>query len=139
MNNKVLRIIFGVIVIIIGVLIIIIGNNKIKRCNTQTVGTVVDIKVKKEKDEHEDSYVSYKYTYYPVIEFKAGNKVVSQKYSSGYSSENAFRVGDKVDIMYDANKPETFIIKGDKSHNLLAIVFIVAGVSVIIAGVLKKY
>ena len=50
----------------------------------------------------------------------------------------AYNLNDKVDILYNPNKVEEYIIKGDKTSNIIGIVFIILGIIVCIAGVTKE-
>ena len=144
MKNKIFVILFGVIAIGVGIFLLISGKNKAKRCTSGAVGTVVEIIEEKEEntDTEEDGaivYDSYTYTYYPVIEYKVGDKTVSKRSEIGYGSKDKYKVGDKIDILYDPNKPEDYIIKNDKSSNIIGIVFIVVGVIVTGVGVVKNF
>lgn len=144
MKKKLFVILIGILSIAVGAFLLIRGNDMAKRCTTGTTGTVVEIIEEKEENrEAEDSgatvYDTYICTYYPVIEYKAGDKTISQKYYTGYGNENKYKVGDKVDILYDPNKTEDYLIKGDeKTSSIIGIVFIVVGVLVTLIGLIKK-
>ena len=131
--RKIFVILFGIIFAGIGIFLLINGNELKKRCTAETVGTVVEIV----REESTDSDGDMEYTYYPIIEYKAGDSVINRKSSAG-SSSSKYNVNDKVDILYNPNKAEEFIIKGDNSSNILGIIFIVVGIIVAIFGVIGR-
>ena len=131
--KKILVILFGLIFVGAGVFLFIKGNDLAKRCTSSAEGTVIEIIAEDSTDD--DGFTTY--TYYPVIQYIANGKNVSKKSSSG-SNPSKYNVNDKVDILYDPNKVEDYIIEGDKTTNILGIVFIVAGLAVAIIGVIKN-
>ena len=130
--KKILVILFGLIFAGIGVFILIKGNDLARRCTVSTEGTVVEIITEDSTDD--DGFTTY--TYYPVIQYIANGKIVSKKSSSG-SNPSKYNLNDRVDILYDPNKVEDYIIEGDKTTSFLGIIFIVAGLAVAIIGVIK--
>lgn len=142
MAKKLFVILFGIVFVGVGVFLFVKGNDMSKRCTTETVGTVTEIIEEREENTEAEAsgavvYDTYKYTYYPVIEYKVEDKTFNEKYSTG-SSKSKYLVGDKIDVLYDPNKPEDYLIKGDKSSNIIGIIFIAAGAVVAIIGVVKK-
>ena len=131
--KKLFIILMGIVFVGVGIFMIVRGNDLAKRCTTETTAKVVSI----ETEESTDSDGHYTYTYYPVFEFNAGEKTITQKGSTG-SSRAQYKIGDSVELLYDANKPEDFIVKGDKTSNILGIIFVVAGVFVTGVGVIKS-
>lgn len=136
--KKILVILTGLIFVGIGIYFYVNGKALSKRCTVEAVGTVVNIKVE-ESLEDDDGYTRTVYTFYPVIEYKAGDKTVSKQSSTGSSSSSQYNVNDKLDILYNPNDVEEYIIKGDTSSNFIGILFIVAGVVVAIVGVVKRF
>lgn len=132
--RKIGVILFGLLFVAIGVYLLISGNAKAKRCTEAAVGTVVGI----DQEEYTDEDGNFRYTYYPVIEYKAGEKTISKKSSDG-SNQSKYKIGDKLDILYNPNKVEEFIIKGDNGSNIIGIVFIALGAIAAIAGVIKRF
>lgn len=137
MGRKLLVILMGIVFVGIGIYLLVKGNDMAKRCTAETKGTVVEVIEEVEENNDSDGH-SYSYTYYPVIEFKAGEETVNKKYSTGYGNRNKYSVGDQIDILYDPNKPTDYLIKGDKTSNMLGIIFIVAGAVVTLIGVVKS-
>lgn len=135
--KKIFTILFGLVFVAVGIFSLMNGNKQIKNCTVETVGTVVQIKEEMGTEEDEDGITRTTYTYYPVIEYKAGDKTITKQYSTG-SNSLKYKTNDKVDILYNPNNVEEYIIKGDKSSNILGVIFIVAGAFVSIAGVFVK-
>ena len=130
--KKIFIILFGLIFIGVGVFMLIKDNDLAKRCTASEEGTVVEIITEDSTDD--DGFTQY--TYYPVIQYTVDGKTVSKKSSSG-SNPSKYNVNDKVDILYDPNKVEDYIIKGDKTTSFLGVIFVVAGIAVAIIGVIK--
>ena len=135
--RKLFVILVGIVFVGLGVYLLVSGNDMAKRCTAETTGKVVEVIEEVEENHDADGY-SVTHTYYPVIEFKAGEETVNKKYSSGTGNRNKYSVGENIDILYDSNKPTDFLIKGDKTSNILGIVFIVAGLVVAVIGVVKS-
>ena len=123
-------IIVGVIFIAVGAFLYFNNQRLTKVCTVEAVATVVDMKEDYEVDEGVT-----RYTYYPVIEYKAGDRMVEETMKSG-SSTPAYRLGDKITILYNPQKTTEFIIKGDKSSNIFSIVFMALGGVLIVAGII---
>jgi len=131
--KKIGVIIFGIVFAIIGLFVFVKGNEQTKRCTEEAVGTVIEIK----EDLSTDDDGNPTYTYYPVIQYVVGERTITKRSSSG-SSSLAYHLNDKVDILYNPNNVEEYIIKGDKTSNIIGIVFIILGVIVCIVGVTKE-
>ena len=84
------------------------------------------------EEDHSDD--SYSVTYFPVVEYEAGGKTVSKKSSFG-QNPSKYNVGDKVDVCYNPEKVEEYIIKGDTSSTFIGVIFIILGVIIAIVGV----
>ena len=130
--RKLLLILVGILFVAVGIYLFATGQGLAKRCTEETKGTVVEIK----REESTDADGDTSYSYYPVIEYKAGEKTLTKKSNLG-TSQSKYRINDKIDIKYNPNKVEEFIIKGDNSSNFMGIAFIVAGAFVTIAGIVK--
>lgn len=119
------------IVLLIGVLFVGIGGflyfknaNLVKNCTVEAEATVVDM-----KQEFADSDTTSTYMYYPIIEYTANNNTVRVTMDKG-SSTPSYNINDKITILYNPNKTKEFIVKGDSSSNLFAIIFGVLGLFV---------
>ena len=125
----------GIIVIAIGGFLFYKSADLAKKCTEEVTATVVDIEEETEIDEDGTSYI-----YYPVVEYKAGDENVKAKMTTGSSSPK-YKIKDKVTILYNPNKTDEFIVKGDGSMDILKYIFVVVGVALTGYGVfvaLKK-
>lgn len=88
----------------------------IKTMGVQTQGEIIEIK---------RSGSNYK----PVVEYRTSEGIIRAK--SFYSGSGIFfnmRVGDKVNIFYDENKPKSFRFENNKLGTILWGVFILSGI-----------
>jgi hypothetical protein len=92
---------------------------------SRTLGTIVGVR----KDSSSDSTV-----FYPIVKFTTDAGVTLELESSFGSSQtnDFFRVGQQVDILYAPKHPKMFSIVGHDSHVLISVVLLLA----IIGGVL---
>lgn len=70
------------------------------------------------------SYDSFSYSYFPVIQFYDHGNEIKQKLSIGYGKE--LPIGSSLEIMYEENNPQ----------KKLYIIFIIVGISSLIAGLI---
>ena len=146
--KRVLIVLIGLLFIGTGIFTLVSGNAKAKRCSVAAVGTVIEI----QKERTTDSDGNHKYTYFPVIEYQAGDRTITKRSNSDSSSKFSFSIGgasvssskskyninDSIDIMYNPDNVEEFIIKGDKGPNFIGIFFIFLGALAAICGIIKQ-
>lgn len=149
--KKIFVILTGLLFVGIGIFLLVNGNAKNKRCTVETIGTVTEIK----EDRSTDSNGDYTYTYYPIITYEVGEKVITKQSNIGtamgsnlrlnkhvsISSEHSkYSVNDKIDILYNPDNVEEFIIKGEttNSTNFIGIISIVLGSLAAILGVIRR-
>ena len=113
----------GIIFIIFGIVTMNQVNDLKRRCTEETIGTVVEVICESDYSSTEDSYT---YTYYPVIEYQVGERTISQKSRSGQYPPK-YKVGEQVEIYYNPDNAEEYIIKGDSTPHSLGLVFVVIG------------
>lgn len=130
MIRRLLTIIFGIIAIGLGIFIMISGNKLAKVCTEETIGTIVGILREEETDS--EGFTSIVYT--PQIEYKVGEQLLTAK-GNGSSNASEHEVGEQVEIMYNPNNAEEYIIKGDNSSNIGGIIWIVLGVIISLVGI----
>ena len=132
MLKRLIFIIIGIVAIGLGIFIMISGNRLAKVCTEETTGTVVGILREDETDS--EGYTSV--TYSPQIEYKVGEQLVTAK---GNSSSNAsdYTIGEQIQIMYNPNNIEEYMIKGDRSSLLGGIIWIVLGTIILLVGIVK--
>lgn len=141
MKKKIFVIFIGIVSAIVGAFLIFNRTDMVKRCTEETeanvIGIVEDKDVPSGKPKEEGSYYELEKVYYPVLEYQAGDNTVIKKYSVG-DSKIKYKIGDKVSIFYDPNKPEDYYIKEENGNNVVGIVLIVIGVIVSGIGIIKK-
>ena len=137
MNSKkqskwtgVLLFIVGIIFAVVGIFVLKQGDNLKARCTEETTGTIVDIV--SERDHSSDSSDR---VYYPVVEYKVGDRIVNQKSRSG-QTPCPYYVGQQVTVYYNPNNVEEYFIEGDSTPMFIGIVFIVIGSVVAVAVVI---
>lgn len=131
-------IIFALVFVAVGIFMFVRGNELSKRCTEETVGRVVSIIEEENYETDTETGNSYTtYTYYPVIEYEVDGNKVSKKYNTG-SGDRKYSVNQKIDIMYNPNNVEEYIIKGDISSNIMGIIFTVLGLIVLSVGIFNK-
>ena len=113
----------GIIFVAAGILVMKQGDNLKKRCTEETIGTVVEVVCETSYSETENQY---SYTYYPVIEYQVGDRTISQISRAGQNPPK-YQVGQQVEIYYNPNDVEEYIIKGDSTPQFFGIGFIVLG------------
>ncbi len=131
--KKLLVVFVGLFLVAIGVFVLKVGNDKIKRCTEKTIGTVI----KNEEKIERDSETGNKRYYYPVVEYKANQRTIVQTSGNG-SGRIEYHPGDKVDILYNPNKVNEFIIEGNNGINFISIMFIFVGGVFAVAGIVKN-
>lgn len=141
MKKKIFLIFVGIVFIIVGIYLIFNRTDMVKRCTAETeaniIGIVEDKKAPSGQPKEEGSYYELEKVYYPVIEFQVEDQTINKKYSVG-DSKITYKIGDKVSIMYDPNKPEDYYIKEENGNNVIGIAFIVIGAVCSLVGILNK-
>ena len=118
------------IVIGLGTFILVSGNKLAKVCTEETTGTIVGILREEETDS--EGYTSIVYT--PQIEYEVGEQLVTAK-GNGSSNASDHKIGEQVDILYNPNNAEEYMIKGDNASNIGGIIWIVLGVIILLVGI----
>ena len=130
MFKRLILVIVGIAIISLGIFFIIRGNSLAKVCTAETTGTVVGILSEEETDS--EGFTSIMYT--PQIEYSVDEQLYTAK-GNGSSNASDYKVGEQVQIMYNPNNAEEYIIKGDNSSNIIGTILIVFGVIVLLVGI----
>lgn len=134
MNKKIIVILIGLIFMGIGIYTLVSGNAKAKRCTEETSGVVVEVV----EERKTDSDGKTTYSYYPVIEYRVGEESITKKHNIGSGNSSKYIEGDEIDILYDPNSIEDFIIKGDNSLKMIGYIFAGFGLFTTVVGVVSK-
>ena len=130
--QKLKVIIIGIVFLAVGIFMFVKGNAQAKRCTEEAVGKVVEM----HEDVSTDSDGQITYTYYPIIEYTAGDKTVSKQSDTGSSN---YKINDSVTILYNPDNVEEYVIKGDNSSNIFGIAFIALGAVTLVIGIIKRF
>lgn len=120
--QKIGTIIFGIVFIGVAVFLYYKDIDLTKKCTEEVKATVIELE--EEYDSDQEGATSY--IYYPVVEYEVNGKVVKARMNKG-SNPPEYNVNDKVTILYNPNKTDQFIVKGDNSNNLFMFIFGIAG------------
>ena len=131
----ILFLLVGIIFIIAGIIAMSQGDSLKERCTEEAIGTVVDVICETSYSGTENQYT---HTYYPVIEYQVGDRTVSQKSRTGQYPPK-YQVGQQLEICYNPNNVEEFIIKGDSTSKLIGIIVIAVGSIAVAVGVYILY
>lgn len=121
--------VIGIIFIAVAVFMYFKNSYLVKNCTIDAIATVVDMREELSTDVDNNGFM-----YYPIIEYQAGDRKVTTELGEG-SSTPSYRINEKINILYNPNKPEEFIIKGDSSSNVVSIIFGILGLGVFAYGV----
>ena len=130
MLRRFLLLIIGIISVGMGIFIMISGSKLAKVCTEETTGTVVGILREEETDSEGFTSISY----VPQIEYQIGEQLVSVK-GKGSSNASEYQVGDEIEIKYNPENVQEYIIKGDNSANIGGIIWICIGIIVLLIGI----
>lgn len=126
--------ILGIIAIIVAIILLFVGKGKEKRCTVEIQANIVEVK---EKINFDTEKSTSSYTYYPIIEYKIGDKTIRKDCKYLEKEYNTFKKGEKIDILYNPNNVEEFIIPKNKSLVYLAYFIFAFGGIALIYGFLK--
>ena len=131
--SKFICLIISILFVVIGIFMLFNSDKLIKRCTIETDAKVVEYKEVIE-NEHENRINGepLKYTYYPIIEYKANDRVISKQYQTG-SNIRKYKEGESIIVLYNPDNVEEFIIKGEKGSKILGIGFTALGGIAVIA------
>ncbi|MBQ9279741.1 MAG: DUF3592 domain-containing protein [Clostridia bacterium] len=130
-KNSIVSIIVGAVFLALGIFMLNQSNALKERCTEEASGTVVQM-----VEEISSDPDSTDYTYYPVVEYQAGDQTVSKKSSIG-SNPSPYQVGDKVEVLYNPDEVEEFIIVGEDTGKIFQIIFIVIGAVILVVSLGK--
>lgn len=101
---------------------------KKERCNVETMGTVVDVRSITSFTTSDDVVTNM---WHPVFEYYARGERI-QKVSPYGSTKKKYRIGQKVQILYNSDRPEEFFVVGQSTAELLIMIFSLIGLALMI-------
>ncbi|MBR1540615.1 MAG: DUF3592 domain-containing protein [Clostridia bacterium] len=111
---------FGIIFICLGFINWFRFNFKKSRCAEQVEGIIVDYIEKYNSDSITPSY-------FPVVQYETPSGIVTQKSSTG-GYPALYEINDKINICYNPNKTNEFIIQGDNTEKTFTIILFSIGI-----------
>lgn len=120
--QRYLAIIVGIIMLLAGGFLFYKNANLTKKCTEEAEATIIDMK----EEISADSDGLSSYVYYPIIEYKVGENIIKATMDSG-SSTPQYSINQKIIVLYNPNNNKEFIVKGDKSSNIMSIVMMTLG------------
>lgn len=133
----------GLLFVGIGIFLWISSESKISRCTVETVGTVIKT--------YEEGYGKNR-QYYAELIYEAGEETITQvvsnissKSSQGISSRVSiqsvsllYEEGDTLEICYNPEDVDEFVIKGESRSKVAYILFIALGAMAVLGTIIKK-
>lgn len=129
MRNKIIVIVVGLIFLGVGIFTYFNNKRLVKVCTKEAVATVV---------RYEEKWDDESYMYCPVVEYLAGEKSINKEIGT-CSTKREYSIGEKLNILYNPDKIEEFIIKGEKATGFFSYIFMGLGAVVIVAGIVCKF
>ena len=127
-----LPLIIGVALIAGGVFMYFRTGELVKNCTEKATATVVDM-----REEMDTSSETIRYIYRPVISYQAGGQTLEKELSTT-SNTPAYRIGETLEILYNPNKVDEFLVSGENQNftwillSALGIIFLAGGIYVLV-------
>lgn len=118
----------GPILLCIGLALLTSEISKRRKCSKSTEATIVDIFTRTEAVGR-GSYVTY---YYPVYEYEIDDKTYRSSSHQCSKVENWFQVGDTATIYYSPYDPNEIVSKRYWGDLIASLVFMIAGIIMLI-------
>ncbi len=110
--KKFIPLILGVVLVGAGIFTYFRGNELAKVCTEKTTATVVSMR---EEFDTSSNTEGMRYIYYPIVEYQVNGNSIRKELGSG-SNPPAYSVNDTVEILYNPNKAEEFIVAGENQN-----------------------
>lgn len=127
--KRFVALIVGIVFVAVGVYMYINHKNLVKNCTVETTATVIDMEERYSADDNGGNYM-----YYPIIEYNVERNTIKSTMTEGAAGP-IYSYGEKITILYNPNKVEEYLVKGDKMSNVLSYIFIIVGGLVTIFGI----
>jgi hypothetical protein len=124
---------FALIFLAIGVRGIIKRRGLMERCSAEVTGKVDSFERKESSssdDDDDDDTRSINYTYYPVFSYQVAGKQFVKRSNVG-TGHPRFDVGQSVEVSYNPDNPDEYLILDDRSSKMINYVFAGFGVLII--------
>lgn len=102
--------------------------NKKRRCHSRATGKIADIKTTTTTVNHKA-----RTSYFPTYEYIVDNEIIRVETKMG-TNRRQYKIGDEVQILYDADSPNYSYIDGYKEDFLAAVGCLVLGSFAVLGG-----
>lgn len=127
--------IIGAIFAIVGLITLIKDLHDKKVCTQEKAATIVEYEI---KVQHGDSDEAPHNTYFPVFSFYADGREIRKVGNVGYTYQK-YNVGTEMDILYDPENPEHFIVPSNKKTiYAVSAICLLIGLGLIVVTILRQ-
>lgn len=119
----------GIVIVLLGFLSIRKGSQKKNRCTASASAVIVDVQA--EKDEAGSENTHKKFTYTPIYEFVVNGNTIRKNGGIYSHNKREFNVGDTVEVKYNPDKPEEFLVNGKSGGKGFGIALLLFGLVII--------
>lgn len=119
----------GIVIVLIGILSIRKGSHTKNRCTASASAVIVEVQA--EKDEAGSENTHKKYTYTPIYEFVVNGNTIRKNGGVYSHNKREFNVGDTVEVKYNPDKPEEFLVNGKSGGKGFGIALLLFGLVII--------
>ena len=119
----------GIVIVLLGFLSIRKGSQKKNRCTASASAVIVEVQA--EKDEAGSENTHKKYTYTPIYEFVVNGNTIRKNGGIYSHNKREFNVGDTVEVKYNPDKPEEFLVNGKSGGKSFGIALMLFGLVIV--------
>ena len=101
--------------------------NKYEKCSETTEAIVTEISVEEKEDRDSDGDTHHHTYYYPIFDYRVNDTLYTKKSNIGNGDSSKYTVGQKIEIAYVPDDPDTYYIVGDKGF---FVVYILGGMGI---------
>ncbi len=117
-----LFLLIGVVFILVGLMIFRVYKHKKEVCTSLTDAIVVDMHI----NISTDSDGTHSKTYAPVLEYNVSGYSY-RNFEGTHSGTFEYEIGQHIELLYNPDNPDEFIIDNDNSSKTMAVIFICVG------------
>lgn len=136
-NSIAIVVIMVIIFVIIGVADIISTRDKQKNCTQSVTAVVTHINRSQRKKRSNSRRVSKKTVYTPYFSYEVDGKTY-EGYAASVSSSATYKVGDKIQIKVDPEKPSKYLVLSDKSTVGGSVTTIIVALLMLVVALIPK-
>jgi hypothetical protein len=108
---EILLLFVGIAVLVWG-FILLLRNMKLNKNGVKMEAEIIDVRKKQQQSTDVDGYTTSSDMYYPVYRYTYEGEEYTQESTLGVSNSKKYRKGDKINIVFMADKPNKPHIRG---------------------------